>query len=547
MTTTGSGVGGNIGGSQTPLPNEIEATAWTNVNKAALGIVHDSLERTFIEINPRYTVGFLGGFGYKTSSQNPLLDHPLESLRRSETSSQKKDDTWIATYENLVHQLPADLLARFNSEGRKPFEQRNLSFTALDNLLKQTAKTLHQMSQLGKPTPTGSLEEARTMLNLFLPIAALKGAIANGNEIIDTAQTFLSTLGANYRYFDDFNNLLARLQLPMNSLERVNADLATAVNGQLSLKGIDEAAKAAQQLVTLRSQLERISLGNDLQMLLATIKSMETVATALSLPTTATAPLFLASSLASIGLFASDGSKGMLGPSYQSVINNLSMGLITGLMPPSNKAGNELLSMIIALSLTTFSGLGAITYDSGLGLYPQRDTQSLNAAHTFAFDIALQLIISSRFIETFYKEMIAVSGGNLEAQQLGSSVLAQIAYLVIILAGANQGHTNPALLIEGEANYINQGTIAAFEIEKKVESEKTAAVAIAIQLSQLALESQDYQGFLDAFNNILESIGTSLDALENEIAQLNREAVEIAKVISMGNPDEQLTRIENII
>lgn len=547
MTATGSGVGGNIGGPQIPLQYELETTAWTNINKAALGIVPDSIEKAFVEMNPRYSVGYLGGFGYRTTAQNPLLDHPLESLRRSELRPQMKDDAWLAAFDHLVSQLPPDLLARFNSELRKPFEERDLSFTALDNLFRSTAKTLTQMDRLAQPTPIGSLEETRAMINLLLPIVALKGAIANGNEILDAAQNFLQEQGANYRYFDGFSNLLAKLQAPMNIFEGINANLGTALNGQLTPEAIAAAAKAAGQLAKLRTQLERISLGNDLQMLLATVKAMETVASALSLPNTATAPLFVATSLASVGLFASNGSKGMLGPVYQSLLNNINSALTTGLMPLNNKAGNELLSQIIALSLVVFSGLGTLTVDSGLGLYPQKDPQTLNAAHTFAFAIALQLAVNSGFIETFYREIIDVSGGDANAQRLGGSVLAQLAHLMIILTGSNESKTNPAQFIEEEANSMKQGINAAAEIEKSKQSEKTANAAIAIQLATLALESHDYEGFLDALDNILGSIGASLETLNREIIQSSREAKEIANVIGQGNPNEQLTRIENII
>lgn len=547
MTTTGSGVGGNVGGPAIPLQTDIEATAWTNINKAALGIVHDSIDRAFVEMNPRYSIGFLGGFGYRASAQNPLLDHPLESLRRSELSNQMIDDSWQIAYQNLVNQLPADLLARFNSEGSKPFEQRNLSFTALDNLLRMTAKTLAQTAQSAQPTPIGTLEDERTILNLLLPFAALKGSISNSLEIIDAALGFLTSQGANYRYFDGFNNLIANMQAPLGLMQRVNDSLGNTVNGQLTPQARSDAAKAAQKWADLGAQLEKISLGPDLQLLLATIGTMEMVATALSLPNTSTAPLFIAASLASIGLFTSDSAMGSLGSNYRTLLDNLNLGLITGLMPLNNKAGNELLTLVIGLSLTTFAGLGAIAYNSGLGIYPKRDPQALDGAHLFAFEIALQLAVSSGFIETFYKEMIAVSGGSEKAQQLGGSTLAQLALLVIILAGSNASKTDPARLIEGEATYIHQGILSAAEIERAAESEKTAAAAIALQLSTLALESHDYAAFIEAFNNILESIGISQEALQKEIAELNSSAQAIVDLINLGNPDQQLTRIVTVI
>jgi hypothetical protein len=172
MTSVGTGVGGNVGGNAIPLQRELEATAWTEINKAALGM-RDSIEQAFTQLNPRYSTGYLGGFGYKTTAENPLLDHPLESMRSSESFNKYTDNNWQAAYDDLVNQLPTDLRARFNRETNKPFEQRNPSFAALDNLLQLTAKFLTQASIQSKPIEASSLEEARTTLNLLLPFAAL--------------------------------------------------------------------------------------------------------------------------------------------------------------------------------------------------------------------------------------------------------------------------------------------------------------------------------------------------------------------------------------
>ena len=282
------------------------------------------------------------------------------------------DDNWQATYENLVNQLPPDLLARFTREGNKPFEQRNTSFAALDNLLQLTAKFLTNASIQSQPIEINSLEDARTSFNLLLPFAALKGALSQSTETITSAKNFLGDQGANYTYFDGFNQLLNGLQSPLDLLQKVNGSLNNTVDGQLNPQAVTAAGKAANQLAAIKSQMDRVSLGSDLQVMRSSINALEIIATALSLPNTKSAPLFLAMSMAAIGLYTSDSIYGILGTNYQSLVDNVTNGVITGLMPNNSKAGKEMLALQVAISLPLFIGISALALNPGYGICPQR-------------------------------------------------------------------------------------------------------------------------------------------------------------------------------
>lgn len=548
MSSVGTGVGGNVGGPLIPLQRDIEATAWTEVNKAALGIVPDSIEKAFIEFSPRYTFGYLGGFGYRSAASRPLLDHFLESVRFTQPSTTQEADTaWRSAYDRLANQLPPDLLARFSRERNLPFEHRNLSFIALDNLLTTAAKVLTRADQLGQTSHLDALEETRTTLNILLPFAALKGAINNGNETLVEVKNFLMLQGANYRYFDGFQQLLPQLQRALTLLERVNSTLSDTVNGQLTPQAIRDAAKAAALLATIGSQLERISLGTDLQLLLPSIKTLETIASSLALQNTLTAPLFLAAAWSSLGIFTSDSPLGPLGEPFEILVNALSAGLIAGIMSPSNKAGNELLSLMVTLSLTTFISLTALAIDSGLGLYPPRSDQDLQGARFFAFEAAIQLLVSSGILETFYREIIAVSGGDTEAQRLGASTLANATYLLLILSGALAAAQSPNRLIENEERHLQQGILATEEMERRVENEQTAHASQAIKLLTIALESRDYDAFLDVFHGVLENLGIAPDTLNIDMKALHNIGRTLAGLSDTRDIDPNLTNIINVM
>lgn len=551
MSIGGSGVGGNIGGPQIPLQRDLEATAWTEVNKQALGIVREGDVIPFQQIIERYQPGYLGGFGYKATSENPLLDHPLETQRRAESSTQQ-DSSWQNTYENFINQLPPELLARFDAESKKPFEQRNLSFVALDNNLQLAARILTQLESSAKPAPAKSLEETRTNLNLILPFAALKGALQNGQETVQSAKQMLIEQGANYRYFDSFNNVLTQLASPLNLLSKVYANLD---GGQLSQQAINAASKAAQQLATIGSQLERTNLGTDLQLLLPTIKSLEMVSSALSLQNTPTATLFIALYTATIGLFSTKSPLGILGQGFETLTANLNQGLIAGIMPPNNNAGNQLLSNLVISSFTVISGLTSLGVQSGLGLYPLRDPKDVENARGFALEIAAQLAASSGILNTFYKEAIAVSGGNSQAQELGSTSLASLALLLVTLSATKESN-KATRIIEDLFTSFTKGLAAADEIERKddekqtnlkEDNDKRTALAIAIKLGNIALESKNYDAFLEATNNLFESLGTSQTTVKNDLNTLGTTTSTITGFTSRGDPNQQMTGIINII
>jgi hypothetical protein len=564
MTIGGSGVGGNsgnIGGPPNPLPQEMEASAWAQTNRLALGIVPEgsSFILPFQQIIERYQTGYLGGFGYKTAAENPLLGHPLEVQRRAESSTQQQNNSWQTAYQNFIDQLPPELQARFDAESKKPFEQRNLSFVALDNNLQLAAKILTQLESSSKPAPAESLEETRTALNLIFPFASLVGVLKNSQEVVQSAQQLLTQQGANYRYFDSFNNVLSQLQSPISLMSKVYNSLNNTGIGQLSPQAANAAGKAAQQLTAIATQIEKTSLGADLQLLLPTIKSLEMVASAFSLQNSASASLFIALHIASIGLFSSQSSSGILGQGFETVTVNLNQGIIASIMPENNLAGKELLSNFVIASFAILSGITSLSVQSGLGLYPiNRDLKDIENAHFFASEIALQLAVSSGLLNSIYKEVISISGGDEQAQEVGSSILVNMAELLIIFTIANNP-TKAARLIENMAVNFSQGINSANDLQEEIqkedqqheelkkENDKRTILSIAIKLAGLALESQNYEAFLEATNNLLEDLGTSPITLKKDLSTIGTITSSIVGITSRGDPNQQITGIINII
>jgi len=540
---SGTGGLGSPGVPQQPSSFELEATASQQLNRAALGIIPDSIEQIFTEANARYNAGYLGGFGYKASAETPLLDHPLESTRMAQTSTTFEDVALAAAYNSLVDSLPEDIQASLQAD------PKTLPFVALDNVLTVAARLLARSQILSQPAAPESLEEMRTALNVLLPFAALKGSLDAGNEIVESARNFVTEQGANYPYFDGLNEALNELQGPLGLLGQVDSNLTPGSGLNLSPEIQRAAGQAAAQLVTMSNQLQSVSLGNDLQVLQPTFQTLGAVAASLSLPNTGSAPLYLALTLALTGINSSESSTGVIGPSLDAVMNALISGFLAGPLEELTPAGQSFFSMLLKASYTAIIGLSGLAVQNGLGFYPT--SEETDAAQYFAFELATELTISSDLLGELFIEVMSASGENDPATNgVSSSVLAQIASLLVILTGAQEGGQPPSALIAAEEDYLNKGLVSAQELLEQIQTEQNAlaaTAAIALQQSQIALQERDYEQFLDAYVNVMESLNTSPTALFNDLNTIAAKAKMMATVISQGNSDQNLTNIIHVV
>src|ERR1700733_2589113 len=161
MRVASAGVGGNIGGPIQPTARDLEATAWTQVNKAALGIMPDTLEIPFSQ---------LGGnvWKYQSDSSRPTLKPMGTSRTSTPQENALPDESWKAHYDALVKDLPPDVKARFVAEMGKPFSGRDPGYSSLDNLLTLLAKAMAALENSAAPVDPESAMEERMLENLAL-------------------------------------------------------------------------------------------------------------------------------------------------------------------------------------------------------------------------------------------------------------------------------------------------------------------------------------------------------------------------------------------
>ena len=210
MTIAGSGYGNSTGAQQTPFTREIDTTAWTEVNKASLGIVKDTFKQTvpFTE-NILYHAGYMGGFGYKSTASDPLLDHPLDSLTLSVENQNSAKKEFANAYEQLAKKLPQETYERLLNEKNLPLGDRSPPFIALDNTLNFFTNIL-----MTEVTASSEIE------SLNAPSATyLAPLIQNLEKILTSAQESLFEGGANTPNFDNLNNAMNQLKSITQTLQ----------------------------------------------------------------------------------------------------------------------------------------------------------------------------------------------------------------------------------------------------------------------------------------------------------------------------------------
>jgi hypothetical protein len=226
---SGSGGTGSLGSPLSPTQRDIEATAWTEVNKAALGIVHDAIDQSFTQMNQRYSFSHLGTHtGYQARGGQPLLDHTLENVRLLQSPNVLTDESWNSTYQELVNQLPPGILARYQQEEQKPLNEQDPYFTVTANVLTNCAKILTRITMNSQPPASDSLEAARTEMNLIVSLMAMKQSFSNASQVANKADEYLNEQGANLLHYDEYKNAVKQIKGHAQNLE--NMDLKTLVN-----------------------------------------------------------------------------------------------------------------------------------------------------------------------------------------------------------------------------------------------------------------------------------------------------------------------------
>ena len=513
MTTTGSGVGGNIGGPQQLSSKEIEATAWALVTKERMGVVQDTLEIPFTQVGGNI-------WKYSSDSTRPTL-MPLGGNRTMGEEQPPPDESWKDNMDELMDQLPPQLKARMQSELAKTFEFRNPNLMLFGNTLTALAKGMAWMDDAEQPVDPQTAEGERTLDNLSLGGVALRGVVNQSQAELEGAESFLKDVGPNDPDFDKLYQFTQRggaLQKRMNEYLEILKDPGHPLPTQAQKDGL------CQDIGKLAKEFDAISSGSRLQILGTMLETMEAVAQALSLTPSAPA-LFLGLKTALKGIFQSESEAGIFGENLEMLLNALQNGLAGSLLKNAGPAKLKMMMMMLMSALGGFGALAALVSQYGTGRFPAEDEDEEEEGKKFNFLLILKLLMSSRFVKLIVSLIAGACGQGEEKQQQAGDLLEPPLLLMMILMGG-QGRSGKMeyLLEECQPDLKSRMQVLEMFMQSPLAGEGNSPdaknVKILLQQGLLALEKGEYDSFFHLVGTTLENMKGSMDGLVNEMNEI---------------------------
>lgn len=535
MSITGSGVGGTIGGPPQPTTRELETIAANEIAKQMGGLVKDTLEVPFTQ---------LGGnvWKYQSSANRPSLP-PLTQNRVLVGYEPPPDDSWKSLAKDIVDHLPDDFKGRYLTQMSLPFEERDLLFVALDNLLNATAKALFLLNEAAEPVEPESPADIYSQINLALPYFALANLAKEGQFIFTEVQGFLDKMGANYIHYDQFSNYL-RL------IGNVNQDL-TDVQNQIKEGGTmpspEKLASLSRKIANLHGEFSHYEFGSDLQILGAQLEAMDRVGALLPFLGTGTASLLLSLNMALCGS-ETPSAAGFLGYGFCQAARGISDGLLAGTVQDPTIGSRDLLQKTITLAFAGAYGFAHYVAQEGFGIFPDREQTELHAARAFQYDLFLHMLASSGVLNAAFIGITSSLGAKEKTAELMAEILAAAALLLMTIPGSNshdaEGTTKllQSLKDHFTGSLDKAGNLVSEQLlNREIEDQKAAGLGIALQQARIALGKDDYEALASALVNVLGVLGITEEVFFESLHALKGFTDQMTSALTSASDDKTNT------
>lgn len=529
-SVSSGGVGGNLGGTMQPTARDLETSAWSLVNKEQLGIVRDSIEVPFTKIGGNV-------WKYSSDSSRPTL-MPTGTLRTMGEDLAKPNESWKQKFDELVNKLPPDLKETLMSELGKRAEQRSVNYQVLTQTLTTLAKGLSWMDSAQESADPSSVEGKRTIDNRSLPGRALKGMVSHGRSMLQGAAAHLDKVGPNnphhdaLRYFSkEGEELQGRMEAFLNILSDPNEELPTP----------EQMNKLCDDIGTLSQEFNKVSHGDQLQIMGPMLESMQTVAQALSV--TPTSPsLFIGLKAALKGIFASESSTGILGGDLEALIAALQSGMLSTLMKKMGPAKMKMLMMMLMSALGGSGTLGSIMGERPINRYADEEDEEDKEEQKFSFIMLLEMLKSTELIKLLYQIIAEACGQEPKAQDKTAMFMELISLLLIALAGV-EGKFNQLTPFLQELDLSDKlHTAEKFVNEALLSGEVNGSTAmglnIALQQARLALADNNFESLTSILKGALKYVNATPEGLSKDLGKIKKFSELIKYALGSGLESE---------
>lgn len=531
MTVSGSGVGGNIGGPQQPSQTEIAQTAWTQVNKAALNIVQDSLEIPFTQFgpDPKYL-----------SSQTRSLQLPLESAQLDMVPPTSIDETWSSYFDNLIAELPSNVAAALVNNLSASAEDQNAALVALTYLLANTAKAIAWLEVVNDNTsPESPYMEEGSSLSLrtedyqYLGTDAGSALVNDGSTLYSGASNYLSEIGPNDSNFDGLSNYVGEAGNGFVAL----STLLSGATGSMNVQELYDALAVA--MANASSSYQNTSLGNNLQILAPILEALGLVSSANALEN-GSPSLLISLAIALTGISTAESSAGVIGNSLGTVLTSLIEGMTGTFIPNADQGSQQLFGALVTVTLLVLIGGAALVSANGLGTLPQGDEVDNHNNQLFTVEMAALLVGSSGILNQTFASIGAACGASESGKQVIADAMVATALVLMLLvaAGKNEKDLNTLLAglstplsqaLEGISTFLNEALASG-----TISGNAAAGVTAYIQQAVIALQNGDFGNFTTALNAALALLGVTPETLQQDLQQISTVSANVWSGITTG-------------
>ena len=186
---------GTVGRPAEPTIFEQQTTATTQNTQVQLGIMPDSIEKPFSQMN------LVLVWKYNSDASKHVI-MPLNQLRIAMKYDKEISEIWTRAFAKLVEMLKEDAKAELVRQIRLPPELRDKAYASLDQVLGWLATALSWLEQIKE---TGAASESNHLDDVHytqLDQTALASGLTASGEILDGALNFLNEVGHANPNFD---------------------------------------------------------------------------------------------------------------------------------------------------------------------------------------------------------------------------------------------------------------------------------------------------------------------------------------------------------
>lgn len=526
MSSAGSGVGGAAGGPQQPTIFELETRGGTEVARAAMKIVMDTLELPLLSVDQDTRK-------YQSSANRPTIP-PLYTTRVATSYEPAVDESWHAVYQEFTKLMPQDFRTFFESAMQLNAGQRNRNITILDGVMQNSAKLLIGLRAAAAPLDAESLAAQRANDNVAMPYIAL-GALASGSGVlVSEGLKYLELVGPNDPNFDKIANALGDLALITEDLKTAThllADKDTEIEGKNLL------ASAHDQIATLSTQYDRLG-GGDFLLLGNLLHSAKLASAALLLGHLGAAALVMGMSNATFEIDKSSSALGLVGPGYSAFSHAMADSLQSIFLNKSTAGGELLGNHLIGTTLLTALLWGTLAYDNKGSQSDQVDASPAEIAEmNLAHELTLNFLTDSGILPSIGTTIAKESGADAN-QQAPMAALLEAGLLLMLVSPSIKGGdlASSGPLLKGISDRLNT-TLAAGAGSLEAAA-NTGGVSqnfkVYFQQAAIALENGDEVALMNALGNGIEASGTTTSQFIGDIKDLKKTAHTTAEAVDLS-------------